>query len=114
VSAATITRAEMVQQAHAALHMAGAVRLPRDKTDREALFSAVVILGDALEAYAELDSRALHWEVAYPHLRDEADPEDEATRKAAEEVTSAAEDLIRIMAANCGTEGETTIPGVGK
>jgi hypothetical protein len=114
VNTATITRAEMVRQAHAALHMAGGVGLPRDKADRELLFSAVVILGDALEAYAGLDSRALHWEVACPHLRDEAGPEDEAARKAAEEVASAAEDLIKVMAAKCGTEDETTIPGVGK
>ncbi len=74
----------------------------------------MVSLGDALETYGELDSRALHWEVAYPRLRDEADPEDEAARKAADEVEAAAEDLIKVMAAHCGTEGEMTIPGVGK
>lgn len=113
MNAAVITRTETVQQAHAALHMAAAVQLPRDKQAREDLFSAVVSLGCALDTYAELDSRALHWEVVYPHLRDEADPEDEAARKAAEEVGAAAGDLIRVMAANCGTRNEMTIPGVG-
>ena len=113
MSAATIAP-PTVGEAHAALHLAVAAEWPQERVAREKLFSAVVSLGCALDTYSELDSRALHWEVACPHLRDEADPEEEAARKAAEEVTAAAEDLIRIMAANCGTEDEMTIPGVGK
>ena len=112
MSAATIAP-PTVGEAHAALHLAVAADWPKERVAREALFSAVVSLGCALDTYAELDSRALHWEVVYPHLRDAADPEEEAAGKAAEEVAAAAEDLITIMAAHCGTEDEVTIPGVG-
>jgi hypothetical protein len=110
VSAATIDRTEMLREAHAALHMA--TEMPEPRT--WALDAAIDGLGDALGLYGEFVSDGLHWECAYPHLRDEADPDGEALRKAAEEVGAAAEDLIKVMAAHCGTENEMTIPGVGK
>ena len=100
MTAATITTADMVREAHAALHLA--MELPA----RAVLTTQVIALADALSAYEEIDSDALHWESAYPHLRDEADPGEAALRKAAEEVASAATDLITALAAMSGTEDE--------
>jgi hypothetical protein len=107
VSAIAITPAAVVREAHAVLHVA------MEAPACEAVEAAIVSLGDALETYAELDSRAMSWEWAYPELTGEADPDDAALRKAADEVDAATDDLIRVMAAHCGTEDEMTIPGVG-
>jgi hypothetical protein len=102
VTAVAITPAAVVREAHAVLHLA--IEAP---WACEAVQAAAVSLGDALETYAELDGNGLHWECVYPHLGDEADPDDTALRMAAEEAESAADDLIRVMAAHCGTEDET-------
>jgi hypothetical protein len=75
---------------------------PRERAALKAVVTAFVALGDALEACEELDSGALHWEAVYPHLGDEADPDGEALRKAAEEVEAAAGDLIQAVAEHCG------------
>jgi len=109
VNAATVTRAGMLQEAHAALHMAMEVPEPRPLK----LAAALAVLGDALDIYAELAGADLHWENVYPHLADEADPDGEALRKAAEEAEAAAEDLIKAMAAHCGTEDEMTKNAAG-
>lgn len=103
MNAVVVDRAEMLREAHAALHMA----MEMGVHVREALRAEFTSLGDALKTYQELDGNALHWEVIFPHLSDEADPDGEALRKAADEVEAAAEDLIRVMAAYCGTEDET-------
>lgn len=98
MTAATITTADMIREAHAALHMA--MELPT----RAVLASAIIALADALGTYHDIDSDALCWEPAFPYLRDEADPDEAALRKAAEEVASAADALIAVLAAHCGTE----------
>jgi hypothetical protein len=100
MSAVAITPAAVVREAHAVLHLA------MEAPGCEAVDVAKVALGDALETYQELDGNGLHWETVYPHLGDEADPDDTALRMAAEEAESAAEDLIKVMAAHCGTEDE--------
>lgn len=84
-----------VREAHAVLHLAAGV----PSCDAVRLAAA---LAGALEAYEGLDPGALRWEPAWPRLRDEADPDGEALRKAALEVEAAAEDLVKVMAAHCG------------
>lgn len=101
MNAATLSPVETAREAHAVLHLAMAM------PSCDALDAVMVALDDALDTYAELDGNGLHWENVYPHLRDEADPDGEALRKAAEEVDAAAGDLIEVMAAHSGTEDET-------
>jgi hypothetical protein len=108
VSVIAIHPAAVVREAHAVLHVA------MEAPACEVTEAAIVRLGDALETYAELDSRALSWEWVYPELIGEGDPDDAALRKAADEVDAVTDDLIKVMAAHCGTENEMTIPGVGK
>lgn len=110
MTAVAIDRAALIREAHAVLHVAIGTREPR----HPAVEAAMVSLGEALEIRSGIDGGSLHWECAFPELRDEADPEGEAARKAADEVEAAAEDLIKVMAAYCGTEDEMTNPGVGK
>jgi hypothetical protein len=106
VTALTITPAEMVREAHAVLHVAFAAQWPEGETALKAVVLAACDLSDALEVYRELDSDGLHWEYVYPHLLDQADPDEAALRKAAEEAEAMAEDLIKVIAAHCGTEDE--------
>lgn len=108
MNAAVITPAGIVREGHAVLHVA------MEAPAADAVQAAMVSLGDALEIYALLDGNGLHWECVWPHLRDDADPDGAALRKAADEVGAATEDLIKVMAAQSGTEDEMTIPGVGK
>jgi len=108
VTATTVTPAETVREGHAVLHLAMEVQACGP------VAAAAVSLGDALDIYQALDADGLHWEQVWPHLRDEADPDGEALRKAAEEVEAATEDLIKVMATHRVTEDEMTIPGVGE
>jgi hypothetical protein len=96
--------------------------------------SEIIALAAWLGAYAELDGGEVPGDWAFPELRDDEDPDGEALRKAAREVEAAAGDLVKAMAAHCGTghddrplalagitsggdagtAREMTIPGVGK
>jgi hypothetical protein len=98
MSAVTLTPAAMVREGHAALHMA------MDRADRAKVAPQIIALGDALSVYEDIDNFAFHWDAVWPHLRDEADPDEAALRKAAEEVASAAEILIAALAALGGIE----------
>jgi hypothetical protein len=93
MSAVILAPSAMVHEGHAALHMA------MDRPDRAKAAPAIIMLADALETYEAIDADALHWESAFPHLRDEADPDDAALMKAAEDVESATGALIAAMAA---------------
>jgi hypothetical protein len=105
VIATTIDLAEIVREGHAVLHVA------MEGLACEAVEAAMVALDDALDTYGELAARALHWSVIWPHLRGEADPDEAALRKAAEEIEAAAQDLIKVIAAHSGTEDETNAAG---
>ena len=111
MNAATVTPEQMVREGHAVLHVAMGTRWPAEGPTLLAVAKSVIALQDAMETYRELDSGALHWEPVYPHLISEADPFGEAARKAAEEVEAAAGDLVKALAANCGTE-VTNVAGV--
>jgi phage terminase large subunit GpA-like protein len=113
VTAAVITPAVVVREAHAVLHAAMRLEWPAHGPALKAVASAVVDLGDALEVYRALDGDALHWDAVWPHLRDEADPDGEALRKAADEAASAADDLTAIIAAHCGTRIEDEMKNAG-
>lgn len=102
MNASVIAPAEATELGHAALHMA----METERPQHEAVEAAMVLLGDALDNYGELDARTLHWSVIWPHLRDEAHPDEAAMRKAAEEVEAATEGLIEALAAHGGTEDE--------
>lgn len=65
---------------------------------------AATALNLALEEYGLLERGDVHWESAYPHLRDVADPDGEALEKAAEEAALAAAILLMTIAATCGRE----------
>jgi hypothetical protein len=93
MTAVTVTPATMVHEGHAALHMA------MDRADRSKVAPEIIALGDALTVYEDIDSFAFHWEAVWPHLRDEADPDEAALLKAAEEVESATGALIAAMRA---------------
>jgi hypothetical protein len=119
-----------VREAHAVLHLAMETPAPQHKV----VEAAIIRLGDALEAYEELDACALSWEWVFPELRGEADPDEAALQMAAGAAEVAAQDLVEAMAAHpwhghdarplamagitaggdAGTEEEATIPGVGK
>ena len=100
------TPAQQAREGHAVLHVAMGTRWPAEGPGLLAVAGAVIAVQGALEVYAELDSDGLHWENVYPHLSGEADPDTEALRKAAEEVEAATGDLVKALAANCGTEAE--------
>lgn len=108
MTTATLTMAETVQQAHAALHMA------MERPDCAVFTPEIINLADALETYGDLDRDALHWESVWPHLRDLADPDEAALLKAAEDVGSASGDLIAAMAAKSGikSNGKNETAGV--
>jgi hypothetical protein len=97
VSAATVTPASVVREAHAVLHVA------MERPDRALLASEIITLADVLDAYAEIDEGEISPAWAFPDLRDEEDPGTEALRRAAERVEAAAEALVSKMAAHCGT-----------
>lgn len=99
MSAALAARGETVREGHAVLHVA------MSAPACEAVKAAMVLLGDALDIYTELDGDGLHWTQVYPELMAERDPDwalDEALRKAADEVDAAAKDLIAILAGQGG------------
>jgi hypothetical protein len=98
VSAVTLTPADMVHDGHAALHMA------MDRADRAKVAPQIIALGDALSVYEDIDSYAFHWDAVWPHLRDEADPQEAALTMAAEDIKDAASTLIAALAAIGGTE----------
>jgi hypothetical protein len=106
VSTTAITPAARIAEAHAVLHAAISPDWLESGPGHEAITSAAGALSDALEVYELIDGDALHWDAVWPHLRDEADPDGEALRKAADEAASAAGDLIAAIAAHC-TAGET-------
>jgi hypothetical protein len=93
VNAVTLTPADMVREGHAALHMA------MDRADRAKVAPQIIALGDALSVYEDIDAYAFHWDAVWPHLRDEADPDEAALMMAAEDVKDAAGALIAAMAA---------------
>lgn len=96
MSAVTVDRAAMVRESHAVLHVA------MEAPDRMKAASEIIALADVLDTYAELDEGAVSGEWAFPHLRDEADPDEAALRKVADEVEAAAGDLVKALAACCG------------
>jgi hypothetical protein len=118
----------MVREAHAVLHLA------MEAPGRAKTATQIIALAGWLDAYAELDAGEVPGDWAFPELRDDADPDGEALRKAAREVEAAAGDLVKAMAAHCGqghnarplalagitaggdagTASEMTIPGAGK
>lgn len=110
MTAATMTvPADVIVQAHAALHVAmdGPVFTSPD------VAWAALAVHDALEVFEAVSGGALHWEFAWPHLRDEADPHGAALLKAAEEAESASGDLIAALAANSGDRNvRNTVVGV--
>jgi hypothetical protein len=93
VSAVTIIPAAMVREGHAALHMA------MDRLDRAKVAPQIIALGDALSVYEDIDACAFHWDAVWPHLRDEADPDEAALMKAAEDIEDATGALIAAMSA---------------
>lgn len=93
MSTATLTMAETVQQAHAALHMA------MDSPRRKELQPQIFALAAALDGYKRLDPAAMLWEAGLPLFRDETDPDTGRLLKAAEGVRTAAGALIAAMAA---------------
>jgi hypothetical protein len=107
VTAATITPAAIVGEAHAALHLA------MERADRASAATPIIALAGALSAYGELDAGALRWESARPGLRDEAEADEAALLKAAEDVASATGTLIAALAAMSGTEDELKCAVVG-
>jgi hypothetical protein len=97
VTAVTLAPAAMVHEGHAALHVA------MDRADRSKVARQIIALGDALSVYEDIDNYAFHWDAVWPHLRDEADPQEAALTKAAEDIKDAASTLIAALAAIGGT-----------
>lgn len=93
MSAAILTPAAMVREGHAALHVA------MDRADRAKVAPQIIALGDALSVYEDIDNFAFHWDAVWPHLRDEADPDEAALMKAAEDIEDATGALIAGMCA---------------
>ncbi len=102
-AATKTTPDEKAREAHAVVHAAlTALRGPVTYRGRQVIGSACRDTDDALEIYALLASRAMHWEAVYPELSASADPDAEALEKAADEAENAADALIRAIAAHCG------------
>jgi hypothetical protein len=94
VSAATLTPAETVREAHALLHEVMAM------PGRRAVADEAIALARALGAYKELDGDALRWDATGPEPAGDAEGE---LAKAAGEVQSAAHDLMKVIAAHGGS-----------
>ena len=109
MSAATIVPADVIREAHAALHVA----MEGPASESTDVAWAALAVHDALEVFEAISGGALHWEFAWPHLRDDADPHGAALLKAAEEVESASGDLIAALAAHGGDRNaRKTVVGV--
>jgi hypothetical protein len=89
VNAATLTPADVVHQAHAALHEGR--RSPR----RAEFFHEIITLASALAAVRDLDPDALGWGWTWPRL---SDADDRELLRAAEKAETAAGALIAAMA----------------
>jgi hypothetical protein len=98
VDAGVITPADLAGEGHAALHVAMELAAWAE------IATPIIALADALSTYEEIDADALRWETVWPHLSGEADPDDAALRKAAEDVASATETLIAALAGMTGSE----------
>lgn len=93
--------------AEALMHAAESLGHP-ERPARAAVATAIDALFETVATWRALDRDELHWDAAWPHLRDEADPWGAALEKAAEEVASAAGDLRSAMSAHCGIKTSTT------
>ena len=108
MTAATITPAAIVGEAHAALHLA------MEKPWRETVRAEIITLACALGAYAELDGGALDWDADGSGAAGDAGPGE--LLRLAEEAETAAGALIAAMAAHAAKSGaediENAIAGV--
>lgn len=89
MTAATMTPADVVHQAHAALHEG------RRSPLRAEFFHEIITLAAALAAVRDIDPDALGWGWTWPRLSDQDDRE---LLRAAEKAETAAGSLIAAMA----------------
>lgn len=103
MNTAAMTPADVVHQAHAALHEGR--RSPR----RAEFFHEIIALASALAAVRDLDPGALGWGWTWPRL---SDADDRELLRAAEKAETVAGALIAAMAereaARRGTENDKT------